>query len=87
MSNFWQEIFKLHGVELGHSSSYHPQTYGQIELVNRCLVTCLRCRTCNLPKSWNKLISLAEFWYNTTYYTTIKVNPFQALYGIPLPVH
>lgn len=40
-----------------------------------------------LPKSWCTWLSLAEFWYNTTYHTAIECTPFQALYGIPPPLH
>lgn len=30
---------------------------------------------------------MAKYWYNTNYHTTIGMNPFQALYGIPPPLH
>lgn len=33
--------------------------------------------------SWEKGIGLAEWWYNTTYRSSIKMSPFQALYGYP----
>jgi hypothetical protein len=32
---FWQELFKLVGTELATSTSYHPQTDGQTEIVNK----------------------------------------------------
>jgi transposase InsO family protein len=40
-SNFWQNLFKLAGVQLRLSSAYHPQSDGQTERVNQCLETFL----------------------------------------------
>ena len=34
MSHFWREFFKMSGTQLQMSSSYHPQTDGQSEVVN-----------------------------------------------------
>lgn len=64
MSIFWKELFKLQGVELLHSTAYHPQMDGQNEVVNRCLETYLRYIVGDLPRSWSSWVALAEFWYN-----------------------
>lgn len=37
MSHFWTELFKMQGTELKRSTSYHPQTDGQSEIVNKGL--------------------------------------------------
>ncbi|GKV13501.1 hypothetical protein SLEP1_g24501 [Rubroshorea leprosula] len=56
------ELFKLQGVELQCSSTYHPQTDGQTEVVNMCLENYLRCMNGDRPIEWSKWLPLAEWW-------------------------
>jgi hypothetical protein len=37
------------------------------------------------PKKWHKWLSLAQWWFNTSFHSAIKMNHFQALYGYPPP--
>lgn len=85
-SKLWKDIFAAMKSELRYSTSYHPQTDGQTERVNQCVETYLRCMTTTQPKKWCSWLPLAEFWYNTTYHTALKMSPFQALYGFPPPM-
>ncbi|GJS15894.1 retrotransposable element Tf2 [Tanacetum coccineum] len=87
LGNFWTELFKLLQVQLLRSTSYHPRTDGQTEVVNRCLEGYLRCMTDEHPKEWAKWLSLAELWYNSNFHTTTQSTPFEIVYGIPLPIH
>ncbi|KAJ0909643.1 putative nucleotidyltransferase, Ribonuclease H [Helianthus annuus] len=87
VSRFWKELLLLQGVEQQMSSSYHPQTDGQTEVLNRCLENYLRCMCFDKPKEWVKWLPLAEYWYNTTYQSAIKCTPFEVIYGQPPPLH
>ena len=39
MSRFWTEFFHMQGAKLKRSMVYHPQTDGQMEVINKCLET------------------------------------------------
>lgn len=81
-SHFWKELFQLVGTKLHMSTSYHPQTDGQTERLNRCLEQYLQAMVSQRPKMWAKWLALAEWWYNSTYYSAIRMSPYEALYGM-----
>ncbi|KAK8918293.1 hypothetical protein KSP39_PZI021908 [Platanthera zijinensis] len=87
LSQFWQEIFTILGVQLKFSTAYHPQTDGQTEVVNRCLEGYLRCMCFERPRTWATWLPLAEWWYNTTYHTAIKMTPYEVVYGQEPAIH
>jgi hypothetical protein len=37
------------------------------------------------PKKWYSQLSTIEWWYNISFHISLKVTPFQALYGFPPP--
>jgi hypothetical protein len=41
----------------------------------------LRACVLQYDKNWDKYLSLAEFSYNNNYQTSLKMAPFEALYG------
>jgi hypothetical protein len=85
-SHLWQKVFKTMNVKLNLTTAYHPQSDGQSERVNQCLENYLRCMVFQKPKKWAAWLPLAEWWYNTSYHTALKVSPFQALYGYAPPM-
>lgn len=80
-SSLWQELFKMTQTKLKMGIAYHPQTDGQTERVNQCLEGYLRCFVHACPNQWKKWLALAEFWYNTSFYTSLDSIPFEILYG------
>lgn len=83
---FWQHLFKLQGKTLAMSSAYHPQTDGQSEILNKCLEMYLRCLTSENPKSWFKALAWEEYWYNSSFHTSLGMTLFKALYGRDPPL-
>jgi transposase InsO family protein len=78
---FWEQLHECLGTHLIRSSAYHPQTDGQMEQVNQTIEDMLRaCVLTNGPK-WDKHLTLSEFSYNNSYQESIKMSPFEALYG------
>jgi hypothetical protein len=82
-SKLWHELFRLSGTALKMGSSYHPQTDGQMERVNQCLETFLRSFVHACPSKWSSWLSLAEFWYNTSFHSSLGSSPFEVMYGRP----
>ncbi|GAA0168270.1 hypothetical protein LIER_40531 [Lithospermum erythrorhizon] len=46
----------------------------------------LRCMCSDRPQDWCKWLSLAEYWYNRNYHSSLKKSPFEALYGYKPPL-
>ena len=69
--------------DLDMSTAYHPQSDGQIEIVNKSLEQYLRAIVRYRPHRWANWLSLAKYWFNTNFHTSIKLTPFEALYGYP----
>jgi hypothetical protein len=81
VARFWEQHQKLLGTTVIRSSAYHPQTDGQTERVNQILEDMLRACVLHYGKNWDKFLSLAEFSYNNSYQSSLKMAPFEALYG------
>jgi hypothetical protein len=80
-SHFWQQLHEALGTHLNFSSTYHPQTDGQIERTNQILKDMLRACALQDKIGWNKRLPYAELSYNNSYQASLKMSPFEALYG------
>jgi hypothetical protein len=49
--------------------------------VNQIVEDMLRACVIHFDKSWDKCLALAEFAYNNSYQASLKMAPFEALYG------
>jgi hypothetical protein len=76
------------------STTYHPQTDGQTEVVNCTLFTILRAVLKDNLRLWEECLLHIEFACNRSIHTTTKLSPFMVVYGfnpcapidlVPLP--
>lgn len=78
---FFGQNFFFDGSELKRSSTYHPQTDEQFDVVNRCLETYLCCFSWDKPSRRFQWLAWAEYNYNTSFYMPAGMTPFKIIYG------
>jgi hypothetical protein len=81
LSHFWRTLCLKLGTKLLFSTTCHPQTDGQTEVVNHTFSTMLRDVLKSNVKSWKECLLHIEFAYNRSVHSTTKVSPFQVVYG------
>lgn len=67
--------------KLQFSSTCHPQTDGQTEVVNRTLGNLLRCLASDSPRQWDLVIPHATLAYNISKNCSTYKTPFEIVYG------
>ncbi|RVW36518.1 Transposon Ty3-I Gag-Pol polyprotein [Vitis vinifera] len=82
MSYFWKTLWAKLGTQLKFSSSFHPQTDGQTEVVNRSLGNLLRCIVRDQLRKWDNVLPQAEFAFNSSTNRTTGYSPFEVAYGL-----
>jgi hypothetical protein len=70
------------GLSFLFSTTCHPQTDGQTEVVNRTLSTMLRTILKKNIKMWEECLPHVEFADNRSLHSTIKMCPFDIVYGL-----
>jgi len=80
-SRFWKSLQEALGSKLKLSSAYHPQTDGQSERTIQSLEDLLRVCVLEQGGTWDSHLPLIEFMYNNSYHSSIRMAPFEALYG------
>ena len=81
ISRFWHSLQKALGTKLSFSTAFHPQTNGQSERIIQVLEDLLRAYALDLKGNWDDYLPLVEFAYNNSFQASIRMAPFEGLYG------
>jgi len=80
-SRLWPSIQRALGSKLNISTAFHPQTDRQSERTIQTLEDLLRACAMEFGGNWEDHLPLVEFTYNNSYQATIRMAPYEALYG------
>lgn len=80
-SKFWESIQSAMGTMIRFSTTFHPQTSGQVERVNQVLEDMLRACVISFGMKWEDCLPFVEFSYNNSYQASSGKALFEILYG------
>ncbi|GKE07806.1 reverse transcriptase domain-containing protein, partial [Tanacetum coccineum] len=76
-----EKTMKRYGVNHRFSTSYHPQTSGQVENTNRALKRLLEKTVKDNPAIWSRKLDDALWAFRTAYKTPAGTTPYKLIYG------
>jgi hypothetical protein len=82
VSKFWQSLHNPMGTKLDLSVAFHPQIDGQSEHTIQTLEDMLCACVLSRKGNWEDHLVVAEFAYNNSYHASIKMTPYESLYGL-----
>jgi hypothetical protein len=81
VGSFWSSLWALMDTKLKKSTTFHPQTDGQTEVVNRTLVHLLHAYCSKHPKLWDAHLHYVQHAYNRAKNSLTQTSPFEACFG------
>ena len=81
LGEFWSTLWGLMDTKLKKSTTFHLQTDGQIEVVNRTIVHLLRGYCSKHPKLWDEQLHYIQHAYNRAIHSSTKRSPFEICFG------
>jgi len=76
IAEFTRKLYRLLGIKLAATTTYHPQGNGQTEQVNQELEQYLHLFVNERQDDWDDLLPLAEFQYNNHIHSATQQTPF-----------
>ena len=81
MSTFLLSLWSMLDTKLTKCTTFHPQTDGQIEVVNKIIVHILCMYKSKHPHTWDEILPYVQQNYNRIIHSSTSHNPFQVGLG------
>jgi hypothetical protein len=75
-------FLKGFGTNLNSSTTYHPDSDGYTERINRIIKDMLRIYVMDKPSKWEDYLYLVEFYYKNGCEESLEMISLESLYGI-----
>ena len=86
-AKFFQDVCRILDIKNVFTTTYHPQSNGQVERFNRTMLNALRSYVADHPKDWDLYTDAITYAYNTQVHRDTSLSPFElVLSRIPPPV-
>ncbi|AOW25728.1 hypothetical protein I503_00025 [Candida albicans SC5314] len=81
MNSVFDYIYEYYQIQMATTSTNNPAANGQVESINKSVVTVLRAY-CGLESAhWSTYIKIVQFTLNTHWAKAISMTPYQAVFG------
>jgi hypothetical protein len=81
LNTFWSSLWSLLDTKLTKFTSFHLQTDGQTEVVNRMIVHILHMYNSKHPRTWDESLPYVQHSYNRALHISTGQSPFQVGLG------
>ena len=79
----FQRMCSYIGVANMYTSTYHPQTNGQVERYNRTILVLLRNYVNEHQDDWDEYVTALTYAYNTSVHRSTGTTPFDLVLSHP----
>ena len=79
---FWTTVLSALQVHLSMSTSFHPQSDGATEIVNKQMEQVLRCFSTGYNDQWDEHLGMVEFAINNSHHSSLNHTPFYLNFGM-----
>ena len=82
-SKYFQDVCRIMNVHNSFTTTYHPQTNGQVERYNRTILAALRTYVADHPRDWDLYTDALKYAYNCLPHTSTSSPPFDLVLSKP----
>ena len=82
-SKFFIDVCRIMSIKNNFTTTYHPQSNGQVERYNRTILAALRTYVADHPRDWDLYTDALTYAYNCQPHTSTSIAPFDLVLSKP----